>query len=247
MMIVMLARAQAEAQQPALPSPPPQASLSVAVSQSPTSPRPARANFRGESAPADVRRMADWVVASADNSDLSFVVVDKKDAEVFVFDGQGQILGAAPALLGLAVGDDSAPGIGDKRLSAIPPRDRTTPAGRFVAYMGREPGKPNFLWVDYKDNISLHRVITGRPQDHRFQRLATPTPLDNRISFGCINVPVNFFERTVLPAFNGTNGIVYIMPEIKATRDVFAKYYDVSEGPTSAVGQSRSLAVVESP
>ncbi|HLY05097.1 MAG TPA: hypothetical protein VKR31_05065 [Rhizomicrobium sp.] len=171
--------------------------------------------------------MADWVMASADNGGLSFVVVDKKDAEVFVFDRQGRILGEAPALLGLAVGDDSAPNVGDKPLSAIPPGDRTTPAGRFIAYLGREPGKPNFVWVDYKDNISLHRVVKGRPQDHRLQRLATPTPLDNRITFGCINVPADFFERTVLPAFNGTEGIVYIMPEVKTTRDVFPNYYDV--------------------
>src|SRR5215469_241945 len=227
LMIAVLVHAHAEAQEPALPSPPPQASLSVPLSQSLAPPGPARADFRGVSAPIEVQRMADWVVASADNAGLSFVVVDKKDAEVFVFDRQGQILGAAPALLGLAVGDDSAPDVGDKPLSAIPPRDRTTPAGRFVAYLGHEPGKPNFIWVDYKDNISLHRVITGRPQDHRLQRLATPTPLDNRITFGCINVPVDFFERTVLPAFESTEGIVYVMPEIKQTRDVFSNYYDV--------------------
>lgn len=228
-MIVLLARAQAEAQEPALLSPPPQMSLSVPVSQSLAPPGPARANFRRVSAPIDVRRMADWVVASADNGGLSFVVIDKKEPEVFVFDRQGRILGAAPALLGLAVGDDSAPDIGDKPLSAIPPKDRTTPAGRFVAYLGRESGKRSILWVDYKDNISLHRVVTGRPQDHRLQRLATPTPLDNRISFGCINVPVDFFERTVLPAFKRTTGIVYILPEIKATRDIFSNYYDEGE------------------
>jgi hypothetical protein len=180
-----------------------------------------------ESAPVDVRRMADWVVASADNRDLPFVIVDKKAAEVLVFDRQGQILGAAAALLGLAVGDDSAPDVGNKPLSAIPPRDRTTPAGRFVASLGYNMGKESTLWVSHKDNIALHRVITGRPKDHRLQRLATPTPLDNRITFGCINVPVDFFERTVLPTFKSTQGIVYILPEIKATRDVFPNYYDV--------------------
>ena len=173
--------------------------------------------------------MAGWVVASADNRSLPFVIVDKKDAEVFVFNRQGQILGAAPALLGLAVGDDSAPGIGTKPLSAIPPKDRTTPAGRFVANVGYELGKQSTLWVDSKDNVALHRVITGRPADHRLQRLATPTPLDNRITFGCINVPVDFFERTVLPAFKSTMGIVYVLPEIKATRDFFPNYYDVGE------------------
>ena len=171
--------------------------------------------------------MADWVASSADNGGLPFVVIDKKDAEVFVFDRQGQIVGAAPVLLGLAVGDDSTPNVGDKPLSAIPPKDRTTPAGRFVANLGHESDKQYTLWVSHKDNIALHRVITGRPKDHRLQRLATPTPLDNRITFGCINVPVDFFERTVLPAFESTEGIVYILPEIKATRDVFSNYYDV--------------------
>jgi hypothetical protein len=174
--------------------------------------------------------MADWVVASADNGGLPFAIVEKPEAEVFVFNPQGQILGAAPALLGLGVGDDSAPGVGSKPLSAIPPEDRTTPAGRFVASVGLEPGgKQNTLWVDRKDNVALHRVITGRPKDHRLQRLATPTPLDNRITFGCINVPVDFFEQTVLPAFESTGGIVYILPEVGTTRDYFPNYYDVDD------------------
>jgi len=229
LVIATLAGAQVEAQESALLSLSPQVSLSVSVSQPLAPPRPTRANFRGESAPIGVRRMADWVVAAADNGGLPFVIIDKKDAAVFVFNGRGQILGAAPALLGLAVGDDSAPGIGDKPLSAIPSKDRTTPAGRFVGYLDHHPGKANFLWVDYKNNVSLHRVVNGKPKDQRLQRLATPTPFDNRISFGCINVPVDFFERTVLPAFKSTKGIIYVLPEIKATRDFFSNYYDVDQ------------------
>jgi len=189
--------------------------------------RAARADFQGTSAPAEVRRMADWVVASADNGGSSFVIIDKKDAEVFVFDAQGQILGAAPALLGLGVGDDSAPGVGNKPLSAIRPQDRTTPAGRFNAFLGHERGHPDFFWVDYKNAVALHRVVKGTPKDHRAERLASPTPLDNRITFGCINVPVAFFEQTVLPAFKGTKGVVYILPEVKPMRDFFPHYHDV--------------------
>jgi hypothetical protein len=160
---------------------------------------------------------------------LSFSIIDKKAAEVFVFDGKGQILDAAPALLGLGVGDDSAPGIGNKPLSAIPPKDRTTPAGRFVASLGHERGHPDFFWVDYKNAVALHRVVKGTPKDRRAERLASPTPLDNRITFGCINVPVAFFEQTVLPAFKGRKGMVYILPEVRATRDVFPHFYDVDK------------------
>ena len=59
------------------------------------------------------------------------------------------------------------------------------------------------------------------------ERLATATTLDKRISYGCINVPVKFYENVVHPAFTGTNGIVYVLPETRSTREVFASYYDV--------------------
>jgi hypothetical protein len=225
--IATFARAHAQAQEALIAVAPPHMSPSVPESQSAS--RPARADFRDKSAPAAVRQMANWVVASADNGRLPFAIVDKKDADVFVFDGQGQILGAAPALLGLAAGDDSAPGIGSKPLSAIRPSERTTPAGRFTAFMGHAPGHPNFLWVDYKNNVALHPVVAGVPKDRRLQRLATPTPLDNRITFGCINVPFDFFERTVLPAFRNTKGIVYVLPETRATREFFPNYHPVDE------------------
>ncbi len=52
--------------------------------------------------------------------------------------------------------------------------------------------------------------------------LASPTPLDNRISYGCINVPVNFYNDLVIPAFMGTVGIVYILPENTTIEEVFA-------------------------
>ncbi len=189
----------------------------------------ARADFRGTPAAAQVRRMADWVVASADNGSLSFAIIDKKEAEVFVFDAQGRILGAAPALLGLGIGDDSAPGVGNKALSAIRPQDRTTPAGRFTAFLGHEAGHPDFFWVDYKNAVALHRVVKGTPRDHRAERLASPTPADNRITFGCINVPVPFFDHVVLPAFKGRRGMVYILPEVKPMRAFFPNYRDAQE------------------
>jgi len=118
--------------------------------------RPARADFRGDAAPIDVRRMANWVVASADNGGLPFAIIDKKEADVFVFDSRGQILGLAPVLLGLGVGHDPAPGIGNKPLSAIPPRDRTTPAGRFVAYLGHS-GHSGWIIID----ATTHALATA--------------------------------------------------------------------------------------
>jgi len=190
--------------------------------------RPKRANFERERASHEARHVADWVVDSRDNRSMPFAIVDKTDAKVFVFDAAGRLRGAAPALLGLALGDDSVPGIGDRKLSSIRPEERTTPAGRFVAALGENARGEDVLWVDYDGAVSMHRVLTTNPKDRRPQRLATPTPLDNRISYGCINVPVKFFENVVYPVFTGTSGIVYVLPETRLASKVFASY-DVEE------------------
>jgi hypothetical protein len=181
-------------------------------------------SFETENASLDAHRIADWIVDSGDNHKLPFVIVDKKDARVFVFYADGRLRGAAPVLLGLAVGDDSVPGIGNRKLATIRPDERTTPAGRFVAATDRNLHGGEILWVDYDAAISLHPVITSNPKERRAERLASPTPTDNRISYGCINVPVDFFKRVVSPAFTGTSGIVYILPETRSIEKVFASY-----------------------
>ena len=187
--------------------------------------RPKHANFKLERASREARHLADWVVHAGDNRSLPFVIVDKTQAKVFVFDALGELRGAAPALLGLARGDDAVPGIGNRALSSIRPEERTTPAGRFVAALGLNLQGKEILWVDYETSISMHPVVTAKPEERRAQRLATATPLDNRISYGCINVPAKFFENVVRPAFTGTNGIVYVMPETRPHREVFASYH----------------------
>jgi len=193
--------------------------------------QPRKANFLGEIASEDARRVADWVVVSGDNGGLPFVIIDKIRAKVFVFDNNGRLRGASLALLGKARGDDSAPDIGSRKLSTIRAEERTTPAGRFVATLGHD-FKQDILWIDYGLSLSLHRVITGNPGDHRLQRLATASPLDKRISYGCVNVPVKFYEDIVLKTFTGTSGVVYILPEIKTIQDVFP----ISEGAAGAGG-----------
>ena len=200
------------------------AAASSARSESLVAHRPKRANFEQESTSQDARHVADWVVNSGDNHSMPFVIIDKTNAKVFVFNADGQLRGAAPVLLGLARGDDAVPGIGDRKLSSIRPEERTTPAGRFVASLDRNLHGGKILWVDYDTAISLHPVITTNFKEHRAQRLATPTPLDNRISYGCINVPAQFFERVVSIVFSGTNGIVYVLPETRSPQKVFASY-----------------------
>jgi hypothetical protein len=221
--LACLAALPANAQENAAP-------VSSADARGALAPKPAsaerslRANFKQELASTEAQELADWVVYSADNASLPFIIIDKVQARVFVFDAQGQLRGAAPALLGFAVGDDSVPGIGQRQLSAIRPEERTTPAGRFVAALSRDVHGEEVLWVDYDAAVSLHRVVKGNPGDHRAERLASATPADNRISYGCINVPAKFYEDVVSPSFHGTYGIVYVLPETRPARLVFGSH-----------------------
>ena len=172
------------------------------VARSETSPVQVKvADFGRETSSSETMHLADWVVGSADNANLPFMIVDKVNARVFLFDGQGQIKGTTSVLLGLAVGDDSVPGIGQRKLSTIRPEERTTPAGRFVASLDRDIHGKEILWVDYDTAISLHAVVKGTPKERRAERLASASALDKRISYGCINVPFSFYETLVSPTF----------------------------------------------
>jgi hypothetical protein len=183
---------------------------------------PEQAVFGKERASLDARGVADWVVVSKDNDNLPFAILDKKNAKVFVFHPDGRLRGAAPVLLGLGRGDIALPGIGARELSKIAPNDRVTQAGRFVADLGLDHHGEDVLWLDYEGGLAMHRVVTTNPKEQRAHRLATPTPLDNRISYGCINLPVKFYEKVLAPAFTGTTGIVYVLPETREARAFFA-------------------------
>ena len=182
------------------------------------------ADFQNKSESPESQHLASWIIDSGDNGKMPFVIVDKRNARVLVFDAGGRLRGAAPALLGLTRGDDIVPGIGKRKLSTIRPSERITPSGRFVAALGHILNGQEVLWVDYDAGIAIHRVVTSDAKEHRAHRLTSPTVLDNRISYGCINVPVKFYESVVSPAFRGTNGIVYVLPETRSGETAFARY-----------------------
>lgn len=180
-----------------------------------------RLDFGAHAPPAVVRQLAFWVVDSADNGELPFVVIDKRGAQVWVFEPGGRLAGATPALLGYAPGDHTVPGIGQRPIEQVRPEERTTPAGRFVAEPGRNALGEEVVWVDYDAAVSMHRVRLTNPQERRAERLATPTVEDNRISFGCINLPPSFFDEVVWPRLGNRRAVVYVLPEVKPFAEVF--------------------------
>ncbi|HSI47235.1 MAG TPA: hypothetical protein VLA61_03115 [Ideonella sp.] len=187
-------------------------------------PPPVRAmvvDWHGESASEPARKLAQWVAASHNNEGMDFVIVDKHNTKVFVFASDGQLKGATPVLLGSKVGDDSVPGIGQKPIADVRPDERTTPAGRFLGQRGMNAINQDVVWVDYAAAVSMHRVRTTNASERRLERLATPTTADNRISYGCINMPVAFFEQVLAPTFARQRAVVYVLPEVKSLQTVF--------------------------
>ena len=154
------------------------------------------------------------IQALQDNNGLPYVVVDKLEARVFVYDERGTLVATTAALLGLARGDHSVPGIGERPLAKIRPEERTTPSGRFEAETGRNATGEHVLWIDYDAALSLHRVRNDS-NGHLHRRLASATPDDNRTSYGCVTVPVPFYQSVIRPLFAGGKGVVYILPETK--------------------------------
>ncbi|MEO7728628.1 MAG: L,D-transpeptidase [Burkholderiales bacterium] len=201
--------------------------------------------MNGNGASPDVIYVADWIADSHDAAGADFVIIDKKDARVYVFDGDARLRDSSPVLLGAARGDDSVPDIGSRPLSQVLPAERTTAAGRFVGERGHDTRGDDVVWVDYDAALSMHRVITTNLKERRLERLASATTADNRISYGCINVPVAFYETYLQPTFARQQAIIYVIPEVKSIQQVFGAY-DVARVHGVTRNQPKAMSGPES-
>jgi hypothetical protein len=182
---------------------------------------PRAADFGSHEPSPDARALAGAVMRNGDHGARPFAIVDKRDARLYVFAGDGRLAGTTPILIGYAAGDDTVPGIGERPIEQVRPHERTTPAGRFVADRGRNTLGDNVVWIDYNAAVSMHPVRLTDPRERRQERLDSPTPTDNRISYGCINIPPAFFAEVVWPHFERPGNLIYVLPEVKTVNDVF--------------------------
>ena len=189
----------------------PKSTPQLAVSATPSDPAMSR----------DAGAALTRVMLTNDNGAAPFIIIDKRSARMWLFDAQGQARGSTAVLLGLARGDDTVPGIGDKPLARIRTGERTTPAGRFVAEPGRNARGDDVFWIDYEAAVSLHRVHDVNRGEQRIQRLSTPSAADNRISYGCVNVPTAFYDQTLMPLVSGQRPVVYLLPETRPLDSIF--------------------------
>jgi hypothetical protein len=220
------------------------ASIGVARAQEDAPAQPVSAADQlppGQKVSDTVIQLAGWVVASKDSEGYPFAILDKAAAQILVFGGDGKLRGAAPALFGSAVGDHTAPGVAGLALREIPGADRTTPAGRFVGGFGPSIDAGRVLWVDYDSAVSIHPVATGVPAEKRLERLASPSPDDNRITHGCINVASDFYEQVISSTFE-KGGVFYILPDSDSLAETFPEFAQSRATSQRNDGESASPA-----
>lgn len=205
----------------ALPS---DAQLSLAMHVPRSEPPPLPAPPAGLTPP--VATLWTRVMLQADSGGAPFVILDKRAARLFVFNAEGALQGQSLVLLGLAVGDDSIPGIGQRPIAQIRPSERTTPAGRFVAEPGLNHEHEDIVWIDYDAAVSMHRLRdSAAPAERRPQRLASESVADNRISMGCVNVPPPFYDAHIRPTLGQGGGVVYVLPETRSLETQFPRLF----------------------
>ncbi|HVZ46203.1 MAG TPA: L,D-transpeptidase [Ramlibacter sp.] len=171
---------------------------------------------------AEVRQLLGWVHATHDHHGRPFAVVDKKQAMLYVFHGDGSLAGASSALLGATPGDFTVPGVGERaQLGQVREDERTTPAGRFDSEPGRNAAGEPIVWVDYENAFAIHRLRPGRSEAARQARLESPRAQDHRVSLGCVIVPVAFYKSVVERVLGTTKSVVYVLPETRALAEVF--------------------------
>jgi hypothetical protein len=182
------------------------------------------ADFGSAKASPEAVHVANWVSYTHNNGKRAFVVIDKKQAQLFLFTPQGKLKGQTPVLLGKAVGDTTAPGVGNLPLSKIPDDLKTTPAGRFIVERGLTNRGDDVFWIDYKAAVSMHRMHSVSADERRGERMASADNSDNRISNGCVNLPARFYDGVLKPTLMKQGAIVYVLPETTTPQQLFGSY-----------------------
>ena len=73
----------------------------------------------------------------------------------------------------------------------------------------------------------MYRVRPVDLKERRLERLASHDPAQRGILYGCINVPVAFFESMTSPWIDAQRAVFHVLPETKNVREVFAGTYPV--------------------
>lgn len=158
----------------------------------------------------------DSVMSSENKTIEPYVIADKPTATVFLFDSQNNIIAKFPALFGQAKGE--APNSADAN-SDIAGSGATTPAGSYKMSLGKNMKAQDLnlyhgkiFRIEGTSNLAFHITYPGELAE-RTKALKTKTTEDNRMSWGCINISEENFDKYVTPYLSKDNQKLYITPD----------------------------------
>lgn len=147
----------------------------------------------------------------------TYYIVDKPTATIYAIDKNGKEISSSPVIIGKAgeranTADMSKPKEGEVT---------TTPAGRYD--IGHEDINEEDLSLYHGMVLSLYntdalKIHITYPYEYikRTDALKTKTVADNRISWGCINVPESFWISSVAP-YTENGSTIFITPDYQTT------------------------------
>ncbi len=174
-----------------------------------------------------------WVAHTGNHASRPYVVVDKQQARVWVFDAQHQQVASSPALLGLARGDHEVPDIATRDVQHLAREARITPAGRFNTEPGVNLQGEHVVWLDYEAGLAMHRVRPGQAQTARLKRLAAEVASAQRVSMGCVVLPVAFYDSVIQPLLGHQAGVVYVLPEHSPVQSWLSRWAQGSQNASA--------------
>jgi hypothetical protein len=170
-----------------------------------------------------------WIQHTGNHAGRPYVVVDKREARVWVFDAQHRPLASSAALLGLTAGDHEVADIRNRDVSTLARQARITPAGRFLTEPGINLQGEDVVWMDYEAGLAMHRVRPGLAQASRLKRLADGVASAQRVSMGCVVLPVAFYDSVIRPLLGQQRGVVYVLPEHSPLQAWLARWGGVQQ------------------
>lgn len=143
----------------------------------------------------------------------SYVIVDKPSATLYMIGADKKLIGQMPVLLGQTKGE--TPNMSDPESDTAV--QATTPAGKYT--MGTIIGEEDLITYKGKvfslcgsDALALH--ITYPPEkEKRTEALNTPTPEDNRLSWGCLNISEEMWAKYIEGNIENRGTYMFITPD----------------------------------
>lgn len=184
-----------------------------------------KADFSDVEASSASRMVADYLLRKH-GSAKPFIIVDKNNGISYLFK-DGKLVSKTSTLTGAMKADlpNKFTNIQDPDWDKAPTEGKITQAGEFNGGVKVGVGYPIVVemkrwqlpsgkWVAQ----SMHQTYLGDAVENRPGRLASATPEDNRITWGCVNAPAEWMNEHIAPML-GENITVAVLPHNNALLD----------------------------